>query len=174
LILHITFFGKKTSQKQATATLQNLKTHASSMATQILRVPHTGGLHPPWHYLGDHLSVVALRHYDSNIGQITLNKYQTWQRVDGGSECIYDYPDDSDRCHHLISWGNAAGGPRYSGCHLAFRNNSVLLLSYLTFTCCHNKLHLMDIFLFNVVKWLTSAVQLFAEESSFIFERPIG
>ena len=36
------FFVKKTCQKQATATLQNSKTHAVSMATQILRVPHTG------------------------------------------------------------------------------------------------------------------------------------
>ena len=33
------FFGKKTLQKQATATLQNSKTHASSMATKILHTP---------------------------------------------------------------------------------------------------------------------------------------
>ena len=74
------------------------------------------------------------------------------------------------RSRHVLR----TGGARYSGCHLAFRNNSVLLLSYLTFTCCHNKLYLKDIFFGNLMKWLTSTVQLFVEVSSFIFERPIG
>ena len=41
----------------------------------------------------------------------SINK--TWNLVDGGSECIYDYPDDSDRCQHLITWDNAAGGCEY-------------------------------------------------------------
>jgi len=42
----------------------------------------------------------------------SINK--TWERVDGGSECIYDYLDDSDRCHHLIMWDNATGGCEYN------------------------------------------------------------
>jgi len=45
----------------------------------------------------------------------TINK--TWNLVDGGSECIYDYPDDAlpmDGCQHLISWDNAAGGSEYN------------------------------------------------------------
>jgi len=41
----------------------------------------------------------------------SINK--TWNLVDGGSECIYDYPDDSNRCQHLITWDNAAGGCKY-------------------------------------------------------------
>ena len=35
----IAFFGKKTSQKQATARLQKLKSHACSLVTQILHTP---------------------------------------------------------------------------------------------------------------------------------------
>ena len=43
----IAFFGKKTSQKQATATLQNSKTHASSKVNQILLTPTHRGSSPP-------------------------------------------------------------------------------------------------------------------------------
>jgi pyruvate kinase len=70
---HIAFFSKKTSQKQATATLQNSKTHASSMATKILHTPTHRGLHPYGSTSATTLSVVALRHHECNSGQITLN-----------------------------------------------------------------------------------------------------
>jgi len=70
---HIAYSDIKTRQKQVHTALQKSKTHASSMATQILWVSHTGGLHPLWQYLGDHPSVVDLRHHDSNTGQITLD-----------------------------------------------------------------------------------------------------
>ena len=67
------FFGKKTLQKQATATLQNSKTHASSMATKILHAPTHRVLQPYGSTSATTSSVVALRHYDSNTGQITLD-----------------------------------------------------------------------------------------------------
>ena len=67
------FFGKKTRQKQATATLQNSKTLASSMVTQILHTPTHRGLHPYGSTSATTLSVVALRHYECNSGQITMN-----------------------------------------------------------------------------------------------------
>lgn len=67
------FFGKKTRQKQATATLQNSKTHASSMVTQILHTPTHRGLHPYGSTSATTLSVVAFRHYECNGGQIIMN-----------------------------------------------------------------------------------------------------
>ena len=69
------FFGKKTSQKQVHTALQNSKTHASSMATKILHTPTHRGLHPYGSTSATTLSVVALRHYECNTGQITLNKH---------------------------------------------------------------------------------------------------
>ncbi|MDF1531302.1 MAG: hypothetical protein P1P72_03125, partial [ANME-2 cluster archaeon] len=46
-----------------------------------------------------------------------INK--TWERVDGGSTCMYDYPDDNlpddlDHCQHLMSWDNSEGGSDYN------------------------------------------------------------
>ncbi len=44
-----------------------------------------------------------------------INK--TWELVEGGSTCIYDYPDDNipdDHCQHLVLWGNAEGGSEYN------------------------------------------------------------
>jgi len=44
-----------------------------------------------------------------------INK--TWELVEGGSTCMYDYPDDNipdDHCQHLVSWDNAAGGSDYN------------------------------------------------------------
>ena len=70
---HIAFFGKKTSQKQATARLQNSKTLASSMATKILHAPTHRVLQPYGSTSATTLSVVALRHYECNSGQITLD-----------------------------------------------------------------------------------------------------
>ncbi len=71
----IAFFGKKTSQKQATATLQNSKTHASSKVNQILHTPTHRGSSPPYGSTSANtILVVALRHYESNTGQITMNK----------------------------------------------------------------------------------------------------
>ena len=115
LILHIAFFGKKNISKTSYCDTIKLKNTCEFNGHPNTTHSHTQGLHPFGSTSATTLSVVALRHYEGNTGQIALNKYQTWQRVDGGSECIYDYPDDSDRCHHLISWDNAAGGARYSG-----------------------------------------------------------
>ena len=70
---YIAFFGKKTSQKQATATLQNSKTHASQLVTQILHAPTHRVLQPYGSTSATTLSVVALRHYECNSGQITLD-----------------------------------------------------------------------------------------------------
>ena len=71
---YIAFFGKKTSQKQVHTALQNSKTHTCSFVTQILHAPTHRGLHPYGSTSATTLSVVALRHYDSNSGQITMNK----------------------------------------------------------------------------------------------------
>jgi len=71
---YIAFFGKKTSQKQATATLQNSKTHASQLVTQILHAPTHRVLQPYGSTSATTLSVVAIWHYECNTGQITINK----------------------------------------------------------------------------------------------------
>lgn len=67
------FLGKKPYQKQAIATLKNSKTQTSSSVTQILPAPTLRGSSPLQQHRGDHLPMVALRHYDSNSGQI-MNK----------------------------------------------------------------------------------------------------
>ena len=72
--LNIALFDKKTSQKQVQTALQNSKTHASSMVTQMPHCPTHRGLHPYGSTSANTLSVVALRHYVSNSGQITINK----------------------------------------------------------------------------------------------------
>jgi len=43
---YIAFFVKKTSQKQAIATLQNSKTHVSSMVIQMPHAPTHWGIYP--------------------------------------------------------------------------------------------------------------------------------
>ena len=68
------FFDKITFQKQATATLKNSKTLASSIITQILHTPTHRSIHPYGSTSATTLSVVALRHYECNSGQITINK----------------------------------------------------------------------------------------------------
>ena len=71
---HIAVFVKKTSQKQATATLLNSKSHAIPLATQIPQAPTNRGLHPYGSTSATTLSVVAIWHYECNTGQITINK----------------------------------------------------------------------------------------------------
>jgi len=71
---YIAFFGKKTSQKQVHTALQNSKTHTCSFVTQILHTPTHRGLHPYGSTSATTLSVGALRHYECNSGQITINK----------------------------------------------------------------------------------------------------
>jgi hypothetical protein len=70
---HIAFFSKKTSQKQATARLQNTKTLAGSMATKILHAPTHRILQPYGSTSATTSSVVALRYYGCNSGQINLD-----------------------------------------------------------------------------------------------------
>jgi hypothetical protein len=72
---NVAFYCIKTPQKQAVATLKNSKTNASSLVTKILHSPTHRGIHPNGITLATTPWVVAFRQYDSNTGQITLNKH---------------------------------------------------------------------------------------------------
>ena len=74
LILHIAFFCKKNISKTSYCDTIKLKNTCEFNGHPNTTHSHTQGLHPYGSTSATTLSVVALRHYESNTGQITMNK----------------------------------------------------------------------------------------------------